>query len=138
LPLRIIVLAPPPAVAFALRGRNDELVERVISTGEDIQFEPTVRVKQIAGKPPRFLGPFTFGHASQRFIYIRIGTLAGQPNSCWTRAAKVQLSGISWNQIDQARRTNAKLEARLGGRAKDGGPLCATVALLDGGWRIKQ
>lgn len=138
LPLRIIVLTPPAGVAFCLRGRNDEMVDRTISTGEDICFEPSVRVKRVPGSSPRFLGPFTFGTTSERFIYIRIGTLAGQPKSCWTRAAKVMLSGISWKLIDEARRADAKLEARLGGRAKDGGPLCATIPLLDGGWQVKR
>jgi hypothetical protein len=30
----------------------------------------------------------------------------------------------------------AVIEARIAGTAKDGGPACATVGLLDGGWRV--
>ena len=137
LPLRIIVNKPVTGVAFCLRGKNDEMVDRKISDGEDLCFEASVRVKRISGGPPRFLGPLIFGPTTERFVYIRIGTLAGQPSSCWTRAAKVMLSGISWTLIERAREANARLEARLEGRAKDGGPLCATVPLLDGGWCVK-
>jgi hypothetical protein len=138
LPLRIVVVTPPIGVAFALRDRKDELVDRTISKGDDITFELGVRVKRIGRSPPRFLGPFTFGTTSERFVYIRIGTLAGQADSCWTRAAKVSLSSISWDLIDQARKIGAKLEARFGGRAKDGGPSCACVSFLDGGWSVKR
>lgn len=138
LPLRIIVANPVPGVAFCLRGKDDELVDQKISTGEPLCFEPSVRVKRISGVPPRFLGPLIFGSTSERFIYIRIGTLAGQPSSCWTRAAKVMLSGISWALIERARKASARLEVRVEGRAKDGGPSCATVPLLDGGWRASK
>ena len=91
LPLRIIVNKPVAGVAFCLRGKNDEMVDRKISDGEDLCFEASVRVKRIFGGPPRFLGPLIFGPTAERFVYIRIGTLAGQQNSCWTRAAKVMV-----------------------------------------------
>jgi len=57
-------------------------------------------------------------------------TLAGEVPSCWTRRAKVPLAGIT----DALIATGEILEARFAGTARDGGPACATVPLLDGGW----
>jgi hypothetical protein len=70
-------------------------------------------------------------------VYITSGTLAGQADSCWTRKAKVHLSGITWKLIEQVLSTpDSTLEARIAGMAGDGGPACATVPLLENGWRI--
>jgi hypothetical protein len=47
------------------------------------------------------------------------------------------LHTISGELIGQLQRTpSAKLEARFAGAGKDGTPACATVKLLDGGWRL--
>ena len=49
------------------------------------------------------------------------------------------LAGISWPLIEEALAApDAALEARIAGTAKDGGPACATVPLLEGGWRIAK
>ena len=85
---------------------------------------------------PRLLGPFTQGPPAQRFIYICSGTCAGEADSRWTRRAKIPLTGITDALLAQWRKGSpACLEARIKGTAKDGGPACASVALLDG-WRI--
>lgn len=87
-----MVVGAVPGVAMPLRGEDDELVARTLSGGEDVTFDFEVRVKGVAGSDaPRFLGPFVFGSPAQRFVYIRIGTLADQPESCWMRAAKVPI-----------------------------------------------
>jgi hypothetical protein len=70
-------------------------------------------------------------------VYVNSGTLAGQVDSRWTRRAKIHLEGISWELIERALASpGTVLEARIAGMARDGGPACATVPLLDGGWRI--
>lgn len=138
LPLRVTILGPPPGVHYCLqRGRSD-LVSQTVSTGRDISFDLSVRVKPLDGDgPPRFLGPFTQGPPAGRFIYVCCGTLAGQPDSPWSRRAKVGLTGITRSLIGKAlNNPRAKLEARFEGTAADGGPSCATVRLLDGGWRL--
>jgi hypothetical protein len=51
----------------------------------------------------------------------------------------VPLSGITWPLIEEALAApDAVLEARIAGVARDGGPVCATVPLLDGGWHIAK
>jgi hypothetical protein len=61
--------------------------------------------------------------------------MAGQPDSCFTRRAKIKTGGITWQLVDQALAQGAIIETQIEGRAGDGGPCCATVPLL-GGWRI--
>lgn len=135
--MRVTVLKPPPGVAMCLRSKDENIVDRVVSSGNDLAFDFVVRAKRVDGSnAPRLLGPFAFGPPTQRFVYVRVGTLAGQPESCWTRAAKIPLSGITWRMIDQVGRGAMRLETKVSGLAKSGGPFCATVSLLDGGWRV--
>ncbi|TAH35273.1 MAG: hypothetical protein EYC70_13415 [Planctomycetota bacterium] len=86
----------------------------------------------------RFLGEFAQGPPAARFVYVSSGARAGQGGSCWDRRAKVPLGGIT---PEQARRVLAGeglvLEARIGGTARDGGPMCGAVPLLGAGWTVK-
>lgn len=83
------------------------------------------------------LGPYAQGKPDDRFIYLNSGTLAGQPESCFTRRAKIKTSGITWKLVEQALADEAIVEAHIEGRARDGGPCCATVPLLRG-WKISR
>jgi hypothetical protein len=138
LPLRVTLVAPPPGVEFCLQGGPGERFDQQCSTGTDISFDFDVRVAP--GKTPgspSFLGTFTQGPPAARFVYICSGTLAGQSTSGWTRRAKVPLGGITSELITKVRKApSARLEARIRGTAGDGGPACATVPLLDAGWRL--
>lgn len=141
LPLRITVLHPPSGVTFCLqRGQagKADLVAPTSASVERLTFDLTVRVGNDRNDgPPRFLGPFTQGPPAGRFVYVNSGTLAGQADSCFTRRAKVHLAGISWELIEEAMsKPDAVLEARIRGTAGDGGPACATVPILDGGWKV--
>ena len=137
--LRLIVLRPPPGVQFCLQRGASELVDVVVSTGADISFDLAVRAQPVTGaEGVRFLGPFTQGPPAVRFLYVCSGTSAGQLDSCWTRRAKIPLSGVVWPLVEQVCTTpSVSLEACFDGRARDGGPACATVRLLDGGWRLR-
>ncbi len=129
--LRVVVVDPPLGVAFAMqRGRSD-LVPPVSESPDFIVFEFPVSVADQSSTPVRLVGEFTQGPPAVRFVYINSGTLAGQSPSCWTRRAKVPITGISRTLIEQASgRADAWLEARIKGKARDGGPSCATVPLL--------
>jgi hypothetical protein len=140
LPLRITLVHPPCDVVFCLQRGKTEVVSPVRATGDDIAFDFSPRVRD--GRPdgmPNFLGPFAQGPPAGRFVYVNSGTSAGEADSCWTRRAKVPLSGISWPMIEEAMAApDTVLEARIAGAARDGGPACATVPLLEGGWRITK
>jgi hypothetical protein len=135
--MHVALFYPPPDVAFCLRAKDEDIVDRIVAADDVIQFDFSMQVKRTGmSDPPRFVGRFAFGPPAARFIYIGSGTFAGQANSCWSRRAKIGLTGITWEMIDQVAGGDARLEAHVIGRAGDGGPLCATIPLLNGGWRV--
>jgi hypothetical protein len=122
---------PPKDVAFAVQTGQDGLQDRTIATGEDLSFDVTIEAAPV-GAGVRFYGPVVQGPPNARFIYVRSGTMADQPRSFWTRRVKVPLASLSWAAASRAAASSTRLEARVDGRATDGGPACATVKLLRG------
>ena len=124
LALRIILQKPPAGVDFGLqkgRGSGYEAVQKQRSSGGDLKFDFAVTLK--AGKEvlPDFAGPFVQGPSGERFVYLDIGTCAGQENTPWSRRLKIPLSGITWDQVN----SRATLIALIPGTGTDGGPSCA-------------
>lgn len=135
LTLRIVIEQPPAGVDYALqqgRGHNYETVQKQRSDGKAVTFEfqPTIK-EGVSDSMAALGGPFVQGPPKQRFVYIDIGTAAGQFDSCWSRRLKVPLEGIP----AKALKTGGILEARVSGTGRDGGPTCATVKDFDG-WKI--
>ena len=119
--LRIVLQSPPAGVDFALqkgKGSAYETLQKQRSNGSDLAFEVDVDVKP----GPDFGGPFVQGPKGERFLYIDIGTYAGQADCTWSRRLKLPLKGITQPMIDSGR----TLETRVIGTAGDGGPACAT------------
>jgi hypothetical protein len=119
-------------------GNNYETVQKQIAISNDLSFTFTIKVKGDSAKDklPKFSGSFVQGPADSKFVYIDIGTYAGQADSVWSRRLKVPLTGISWKDIDSLS-TNSILQTSVPGIAKDGGPNCATVKPFEG-WHIKH
>jgi hypothetical protein len=137
LPLRVTLVGPPPGVRFAVQQGKDEYLAPVRATADEIVFELSVRVRN--DRPdgaPNILGPFAQGPPTSRFLYVNSGTMAAQPESVWTRRAKLPFATITWPLLEEALAGNAWLEARITATARDGGPACATVPLLGGGWKL--
>ena len=139
--LRIVVESPPEGVAFGLQkgsGNNYETVQRQQSMSEDLSFEFTTRLKREKDVPPNFLGSFVQGPKKDRFVYIDIGTYAGQADTIWSRRLKVPLKGITWEMIHQITGDpSLTLETFVPGTGKDGGPNCGTVKPFDG-WHLSS
>ena len=123
--LRIVLEQPPAGVDFGLQqghGNDYEVVSKQRSKGDDLEFEFTVTAKSSPKDDlPNFTGPFVQGPAGERFVYINIGTNAGQTNTPWSRRLKIPLGGISWDML----RSGKVLVAHVPGTGKDGGPSCA-------------
>ena len=136
--LRIVVATPPAGVVFAVqRGRHD-LLAPSSATPESVAFEFPVSVADAGSNPPRLTGEFTQGPPAKRFVYVNSGTCAGQADSCWSRRAKVPLTGITPALLQSALRSpHPMLEARMQGTGRDGGPACATVPLLSE-WKLSR
>jgi len=139
LQLRIILEKPPKGVDFGLqkgRGNDYETVQTQRSIGKDLTFEFTVGIKadsKVAA--PTLRGPFVQGPPAGRFVYLDIGTCAGQKDTPWSRRLKIPLTGITMAMTE----SQAGLEVRVPGTGKDGGPNCATVKPFSG-WKrgLKQ
>ena len=149
---RIILETPPPGVDYGLqkgRGSAYETVQTQRSDGADLRFEFTAgaclaaarpegerRMARAAGSSPDFRGPFIQGPAGGRFVYIDIGTCAGQTGTPWSRRLKIPLKGITTDMIRRASSAQGVvLEARVQGTGKDGSPACASVRGFDG-WNL--
>jgi Family of unknown function (DUF5990) len=136
--LRIVLEKPPPGIDFGLqKGSNKyETVQKQRSGTEDLTFEFSIRIKDTSSDHPVFLGPFVQGSSSDRFIYIDIGTYAGQANTVWSRRLKVPLAGITQDMISKVLTNETLLlETKVPGTGKDGGPNCATVKPFNG-WQL--
>ena len=138
LPIRVTVIEPPLGVTFAMQRGKDELLPPSKVDTRSLVFDLSIRVSERkAGGAPNVLGPYAQGKPDDRFLYVNSGTMAGQHDSCWTRRAKIKTAGISWKLVEQTLATpGAVLEVQIDGHAKDGGPCCATVPLVNGGWKI--
>ncbi|MBU1823052.1 MAG: hypothetical protein KKG00_16310 [Bacteroidetes bacterium] len=144
LTFRIILLNPTQGVVFGLQkgsGNRYEPLQKQKGTTGELVFDCPVMVKGDEQKDPlpRLTGPFVQGAAPTKFIYIDIGTYAGQLDSPWSRRLKIPLSGITWDFVRQiASNSNVVAGTRVEGTGRDGGPNCATVKPFAGWHWMKQ
>ena len=137
--LRIVVERPPRGVAFAVQRGKAALHQRTVSTGSDLTFELAVGVECSGSGPLDFRGEFVQGKRGERFVYVNSGTLADQPESAWTRRAKVWLKGFPRIRAEELSKAPPPIiVARFEGTGPDGGPACATVPLLGAGWKARD
>lgn len=114
--LRIILVSPPPGVWFALqegRGSAGRSVDVKEASSGELSFDLTV-----GSGPKGFTGPYVQKDGNGQFVYLRIGKLAGQKDSCWERRAKIYLDPTL---------QDGRYFVRIPGTGRDGGPICATV-----------
>ncbi|WP_080054952.1 DUF5990 family protein [Spirosoma aerolatum] len=140
LQLRIVLVNPPAGIDFGLQqgsGHTYETIQTQRSTTQDLVFSFTVRVKgdAVTDPAPTLLGHFVQGPPSSRFVYLDIGTAAGQADSVWSRRLKIPLT-ITWPLIEQvSMHPKQLLETLVVGTNKDGTPTCGTVKPF-AGWRV--
>ncbi|WP_425984442.1 DUF5990 family protein [Brevundimonas sp. TWP1-2-1b1] len=129
--LRLTIAAPVAGVAYSLQDKANMPVEPRIAGDGPISFDVPVTLSddgRLTGTFVRREGP------ARRFVYIAIGASAGQHASEWSRRAKIDIHDIPADLLVQACEGRL-LEVALPGRAKDGGPACATVRPLQT-WRV--
>ena len=135
--LRIVVERPPSGIDYGLqkgRGNPYETVQTQRSGKKDLVFEFPVTIN---ARTNSMTGPYVQGPAGAKFVYIDIGTYAGQQNTPWRRRMKVPLTGITSDAIKSATKSSAVLEARVPGTGKNGEPNCATIQPV-AGWKVKR
>lgn len=117
--LRLIIDDPVPGVRYSLQKDDLPFEPRTAGDGP-IAFELPVTLHPDG----RMTGPFVRREGTvRRFVYIRIGTSAGDHASPWSRRAKIDIHDIPRALLAP----DALLEVHLPGRGKDGSPACATV-----------
>lgn len=125
--LRLTIADPVPGVRYSLQ-KDDAPHEPVTATEAPLSFDVPVRLAD----DNRMLGPFVRREGKERrFVYIRIGTSAGDHASEWSRRAKIDIHDIPPALLERAR-ADAVLEVVLPGKGKDGTPACATVRAVEG------
>ena len=146
IPLRIVLLAPPAGVRFAVqKGESTakghvELVAAQTADGiGDLAFDFPVRVRMDDDGSPRLLGPFVHGPPAARFAYLVVGQSAGQLDSPWKRRAKIPLTGITAALVKAlGQQPGARLESAVPGTLRDGSPTCATQPFAAGReWQVR-
>jgi len=123
--LRITIEQPVAGVLHSLQARDGSPLDPEASVaGESLRFDFQVRMAsghKLAGDQVRREGP------TRKFVYIRIGDLAGDPSSPWSRRMKIDIDDIDPALLDRAAESGEIIELVVGGTGKDGTPACATV-----------
>ena len=138
--LKIVLQNPIEGTLYGLqkgKGPGYATVQAQLGTGHDLLFNFPIQVKEANGLLPTISGPFVQGPAGNRFIYIGIGSYAGQTGALWSGRLKVPLPEAAFKNIhpDEG---NLLWACTIPGRNKDGKPFFATVKPFDGWFRHNQ
>lgn len=126
--LRLVVTEPLPGVWYAMQRGRSGLLAPATSSGV-LAFDFDVQV-DLSKDPPGLTGEFAQGPPARRFVYVNSGTYAGQSGTPWSRRAKIAITGVTVSLAADAIARKGRLQASVRGKGKDGGPFCASVALL--------
>jgi hypothetical protein len=135
--LRIRLQEPTAGVVYGLqkgKGTTYETLQKQTAGSTDLIFQFSVEAKPGENGQLILLGPFTQGTPQDRFVYLDIGTCAGQKDSPWTRRLKIPLAGIDAALLNTLSEKNM-LFCEVPGAGKDGSPNCATVKPFNG-WKV--
>jgi hypothetical protein len=122
--MRIVIEQPVVGVRHSLQAGDDQPLDpKLSSAGEPLAFDFTIRV----GPGPKFFGDQVRREGPERrFVYIRIGQMAGDPFSPWSRRMKIDIHDMEQDLLDRAA-GGGVIEISVNGTGKDGTPACATV-----------
>ncbi|VDC33035.1 DUF5990 family protein [Pseudogemmobacter humi] len=124
IPMRIIIEQPVVGVVHSLQARDGSPLDPKSSRGgEALAFDFQISV----GPGPKFFGDQVLREGPlRRFVYIRIGQLAGDPSSPWSRRMKIDIHDIPADLSDRAADSGGVIAITVIGTAADGTPACAT------------
>lgn len=131
---RIVIERPVPGVLHSLQEDDAPLDPKRSNTGEALAFDFPLRIERPRGAPAKFFGKQVRREGPlRRFVYIRIGTCAGDAASPWTRRMKIDIHDVDPALLDAAV-AGGVLEGTITGTAADGSPSCATIRPVS--WRV--
>ena len=130
---RIVIERPVPGVLHSLQEDDKPLDPKASKAGEPLAFDFPLRIERTA-EGAKFFGKQVRREGKERrFVYIRIGTSAGQWLSAWNRRMKIDIHDIDGALLDKAAKGGV-LEGTIDGTAKDDSPACATIRPVS--WRV--
>jgi hypothetical protein len=122
--IRILVERPVPDVLHSLEEDDRPLDPKRSGAGEPLSFTFPLSVApgpKFFGRQIRREGPV------RRFVYIRVGQLAGDCTSPWSRRMKIDIHDIDQPLLARAMDGAGLIELTIDGTGRDGTPACATV-----------
>lgn len=98
--MRIVIERAVAGVAHSLQGKDGEPLDPKRSSGEEpLTFDFPIRV----APGPKFFGDQVRREGPERrFVYIRIGQLAGDPASPWSRRMKIDIHDMPHDLLAEA------------------------------------
>ena len=131
---RIVIERPVSGVLHSLQEGDAKPLDPKRSTGgEALAFDFPLRIERTADGA-KFFGPQVRREGKvRRFVYVRVGTSAGDLASPWTRRMKIDIHDIDPALVDAAI-AGGVLVGMINGTEKDGSPACATVRPVR--WRV--
>lgn len=124
--LRLTIADPVAGVLYSLQDAKSVPVEPRVARETPLSFYVPVTLSDDG----RFTGRFVRREGpARRVVYIAMGQGAGDHFTEISRRAKIDIHDIPAPLLDEAR-LGAILGVTLPGRAKDGGPACATIRPL--------
>lgn len=123
--LRFVIQQPVIGVLYSLQAKDGSPLDpKSSASGEALLFDLQVRVEP----GPKFFGDQVRPEGPvRRFVYIRIGQLAGDDHSPWSRRMKIDIHDIAEDLLDRAVNHRDIVETMIIGTGKDGTPTCGTV-----------
>jgi Family of unknown function (DUF5990) len=134
--LRLRIVHPPPGVRWAVQLGRDELLPPIHVADDELVFEVPLTLGPNLRGTVQLRGAAIQGPPAARFVYVNSGKRAAEAWSSWDRRAKVSLANIDLAAL-QEMTGPVVLDGAIRGTARDGGPACASVALIDGAWKFR-
>jgi hypothetical protein len=138
LAFRIIIEKPAAGIIYGVQegnGNSYKTFQKQLSGYDDLLFDIELPVKGNKEGGLVLHGPFIQGPPHERFLYVDIGSYAGQENAAFSGRLKVPLPNISEEFIKEAA-DGGVLVTRISG-TKGGHPNTGTVKPFDG-WKLDR
>ena len=113
--LRIVVTNPPiePDASFGVQDKSGDIRPGAQTATRSVVFECDITASHAGERAePNFLGPYTHGPPTGRFIYVSHGT---RGRAGWIKRIKIPLTSINWSMVKAAR--DGALETEVDGRS---------------------
>jgi hypothetical protein len=135
---KIVVEKPVTGIVYGLQkgsGNSYETLQKQLSDSSDLFFDIAIPIKK--NKEGRMVlhGPLINGPSHAKFLYLDIGSYAGQQNAPFSGRLKIPLPNNLEDFVTEAAE-GAALATRISG-TKDGRPNTGTVKPFDG-WKVER